>query len=144
MVATASRTILESLSRLPNVDSRTKICIIGYDTSLYFFTTLPDSNVNASGGLEGEGESEGESGEPGEIGMLVVGDLDDVFLPRPNDILVNLTENRRSIEVLLGKLGDMFAGNHTVGSALGPALQAAYKLIVSNSSRNTFPVLVRS
>ncbi|CAD6937165.1 unnamed protein product, partial [Tilletia laevis] len=37
MVATAARTLLESLDRLPNEDSRTKIAIIGVDTSLHFF-----------------------------------------------------------------------------------------------------------
>ena len=62
--------------------------------------------------------------------MLVVSDLDDVFLPKPNDLLVNLTEARASIEALLGRLGDMFQENHTVGSALGPAMQAGFKLIV--------------
>jgi protein transport protein SEC24 len=38
MVATATRTILENLGRLPNEDQRTKIAIIAYDTSVYFFS----------------------------------------------------------------------------------------------------------
>lgn len=63
--------------------------------------------------------------------MLVVSDLDDVFLPKPTDLLVNLTEARASIEALLGRLGDMFQESHAVGSALGPAMQAGFKLIVS-------------
>lgn len=62
--------------------------------------------------------------------MLVVGDLEDVFLPKPADLLVNLSEARAGLEVLLGRFNDMFKENHTVGSALGPALQSAYKLIV--------------
>ena len=62
--------------------------------------------------------------------MLVVSDLDDVYLPKPNDLLVNLTEARASIEALLGRLGEMFQDSYSVGSALGPALQAGYKLIV--------------
>lgn len=62
--------------------------------------------------------------------MLVMSDLDDVFLPKPTDILVNLTEARASIENLLSRLSDMFQDNHTVGSALGPAMQAGFKLIV--------------
>lgn len=65
--------------------------------------------------------------------MLVMSDLDDVFLPKPTDILVNLTEARASIENLLSRLSDMFQDNHTVGSALGPAMQAGFKLIVSHS-----------
>ena len=63
--------------------------------------------------------------------MLVMSDIDDVFLPKPNDLLVNLSECRASLESLLGRLNDMFAENHTVGSALGPALQSGFKLIVS-------------
>jgi protein transport protein SEC24 len=38
MVATATRTILESLDRLPNRDDRTKISIICFDTALHFFS----------------------------------------------------------------------------------------------------------
>jgi protein transport protein SEC24 len=62
--------------------------------------------------------------------MLVMSDVDDVFLPKPNDLLVNLTECRAAVESLLGRLNDMFADNHAIGSALGPALQSGFKLIV--------------
>ena len=62
--------------------------------------------------------------------MLVVSDVDDVFLPKPTDLLVNLTESRPAIEALLGRLNDMFQENHIIGSALGPALQAAFKMMV--------------
>ena len=63
--------------------------------------------------------------------MLVVSDIEDVFLPKPTDLLVNLTESRPAVENLLGRLNDMFQENLSVGSALGPALQAAFKLMVS-------------
>ncbi|KZT34780.1 hypothetical protein SISSUDRAFT_1065043 [Sistotremastrum suecicum HHB10207 ss-3] len=108
MVATATRTILESLDRIPNADDRTKVAIIGFDTALYFFSIAP-----------GAAEST----------MLVVSDVDDVFLPKPTDLLVNLTEARAGLENLLSRLGEMFQNTHTVGSALGPALQAAFKMI---------------
>lgn len=62
--------------------------------------------------------------------MLVVGDLDDVFLPKPADLLVSLTEARACLENLLSRLADMFKDNHNVGNAMSSALQAAYKLIV--------------
>lgn len=62
--------------------------------------------------------------------MLVVSDVEDVFLPKPSDLLVNLTEARASLEALLGRLGDMFQDNHIIGSALGPALQAGFQLMV--------------
>ena len=38
MVATATRTILENLDRIPDEDGRTKVAIICYDVSLYFFS----------------------------------------------------------------------------------------------------------
>ncbi|CEQ39027.1 SPOSA6832_00524 [Sporobolomyces salmonicolor] len=109
MVATAARTLLESLDRLPNEDSRTKIAVIGVDSCLHFFTLAAGSTDPA---------------------MLVVGDLDDVFLPKPNDILVNLVEAKAGIENLLGRLNDMFHDTHNTGNALGAGLQAAFKLIV--------------
>lgn len=38
MVATATRTLLENLDRLPNDDNRTKVAVVAFDTSLYFFS----------------------------------------------------------------------------------------------------------
>jgi protein transport protein SEC24 len=63
--------------------------------------------------------------------MLIVSDLDDVFIPQPEDLLVNIETSKTAIENLLKKLPDMFKNNHVVGNALGPALQAAFKLVVS-------------
>ncbi|KAF8637917.1 hypothetical protein AX17_002539 [Amanita inopinata Kibby_2008] len=108
MVATATRTLLENLDRIPDEDERTKVAIICYDTSLYFFSMPPGSTDSS---------------------MLVVSDIDDVFLPKPTDLLVNLAEARQSLESLLGRINDMFQENSIIGSALGPALQAGYKLM---------------
>lgn len=38
MTATAAQALLENLDRIPNEDSHTKIALIGFDTSLYFFS----------------------------------------------------------------------------------------------------------
>lgn len=38
MVATATRTILENLDRIPNEENRTKVAIVAFDVSLYFFS----------------------------------------------------------------------------------------------------------
>ncbi|CAK5261974.1 unnamed protein product, partial [Mycena citricolor] len=108
MVATATRALLENLDRIPNDENMTKIGIICYDVSLYFFSMVPGST---------------------ESSMLVVSDVDDVFLPKPTDLLVNLTEARPALEALLGTIGDMFKDNNIIGSALGPALQAGSKLM---------------
>jgi Sec23/Sec24 trunk domain len=45
MVATATRTILENLDRLPNEDQRSKVAIIAYDTSVYFFSMSVSCSV---------------------------------------------------------------------------------------------------
>lgn len=108
MVATAARTILESLDRLPNADGRTKVALIAVDASLHFFC-LPPGSTDPT--------------------MLVVSDLDDVFLPKPQDLLVNAQEARLALENLLGRLSDMFSETYTTGSAMGAGLQAAFKLV---------------
>ncbi|KAG0339230.1 COPII subunit, partial [Podila humilis] len=108
MVATAATTILESLDRIPNDEGRTKVGIITVDSSIHFY------NLGS------------ESGEPQ---MLVVSDLEDPFLPQPDDLLCNLSDCRATLEALLTRLSDMFKDTQNVGNALGPALQSAYKLI---------------
>ncbi len=65
--------------------------------------------------------------------MLVVSDLEDVYLPMPNDLLINIVESRPALESLLNRLSDMFKDSNSVGSAMGPAMQAAHKLIVSSA-----------
>ncbi|KAF7355957.1 Protein transport protein SEC24 [Mycena venus] len=64
MFHTALRTMAESLDRLPNDQLRTKVAIICYDISLYFFSMPPS----------------------GEFGMLVVSDLEEPYLPRCDDL----------------------------------------------------------
>ena len=110
MLATAARTLLENLDRIPNAEGRSKIAIIGFDSALHFFSVSPGSS---------------------EFTALVVSDVDDVFLPKPQDLLLSLVEARAGLESLLGRFNEMFQGTHQASSALGPAMQAAYKLIVS-------------
>lgn len=76
--------------------------------------------------------------------MLVVGDLDDVFLPSPTDLLCNLTEARAGIESLVSRLNDMFKDTSNVGNALGAGLQAAFKLVVRVDLSCVYPSLLRS
>lgn len=135
MVATAARTLLESLDRLPNADDRTKIAIIGVDSCLHFFTLAVSSPSRVSHCLIAlllTLLARTQAGAPDPT-MLVVGDLDDVFLPKPNDILVNLVEAKAGVENLLSRLNDMFHDTHNTGNALGAGLQAAFKLIVSST-----------
>ncbi|OBZ85651.1 Protein transport protein SEC24 [Choanephora cucurbitarum] len=108
MLATAARTILDSLERLPNDENRTRVGIITVDSSLHFY--------NLSSKLS-------------EPQMLVVSDLEDIYLPSPSDLLVNLTESIHIIKTLLEKLPDMFKDSVNVNNALGTGLQAAFKLL---------------
>ncbi|XP_062225139.1 protein transport protein SEC24 A-like [Phragmites australis] len=61
--------------------------------------------------------------------MMVVADLDDVFLPLPDDLLVNLVDSRHVVESFLDSLPNMFHDNVNVESALGPALKAAFMVM---------------
>jgi len=61
--------------------------------------------------------------------MLVVSDLEEPFLPTPDDLLVTLRESRRNTENFLNKLQSMFQNTTNNGSCMGAALRAGHKLI---------------
>ncbi|OTB02384.1 hypothetical protein M426DRAFT_62304 [Hypoxylon sp. CI-4A] len=119
LLATSARTILDSLNRIPNADRRTRLGFIAVDSSLHYFSIPKDDEENA------------------ETSMLVVSDLDEPFLPVPQDLLVPLTESRNSIENFLAKLPDMFQNNQDNGSCMGSALRAGHKLISSLGGKIT-------
>ena len=108
LLATAARTILESLDRIPNADRRTRLGFICVDSSLHYFSLPQDSS---------------------EPSMLVVPDLDEPFLPVPGDLLVPLSSCREGIENLLAKMQDMFQHTKNSTSCMGSALQAGHKLV---------------
>jgi protein transport protein SEC24 len=54
----------------------------------------------------------------------------DIFLPSPSDLLANVKECEEILFQLLDKLPTLFANSRNPLSALGPALQAAFKLMV--------------
>lgn len=59
--------------------------------------------------------------------MLVVSDVNDVFLPKPTNLLLNLADARSGSGLessLLTRINDMFKENNIIGSAMEPALQA--------------------
>lgn len=63
---------------------------------------------------------------------MVVSDLDDIFVPLPDDLLVNLSESRSVVETFLDSLPSMFQENVNIESAFGPALKAAFMVMVCN------------
>ncbi|KPI35230.1 Protein transport protein sec24 [Cyphellophora attinorum] len=111
LLATTARCVRESLDRIPNADRRTRLGFIAVDSSLHFFNIPRDDQENA------------------ETSMLVVADLDEPFLPTPNDLLVTMTEARENIEKFLDKLQEMFQNTQNGSSAMGSALRSGHKLI---------------
>lgn len=109
------QTLLDELDKIPS-DSRSQIGFLCYDSALYFFN-LEESLSQPQ--------------------MLIVSDVDDVFLPCPDNLLVNLHESKEMVTDLLNQLPNMFENNRETGSALGAALQAAYKLVHPTGGRIT-------
>ncbi|XP_022080960.1 protein transport protein Sec24A-like isoform X2 [Acanthaster planci] len=114
-LSVACQGLLDCLERMPG-DARTMIGFITFDSTLHFYSLQ-------------EGLSRPQ--------MLVVSDIDDIFLPCPNDLLVNVHENKELVQELLNQLPSMFAGNKITQTALGPALQAALKLMSPTGGRVT-------
>ncbi|KAA8566584.1 hypothetical protein EYC84_009130 [Monilinia fructicola] len=111
LLATSARTILDSLNRIPNADRRTRVGFLAVDSSLHYFQVPKDTEEN------------------GETNMLVVSDLEEPFLPVPQELLVPLSECRLNVEKFLMTLPQMFQTNTNNGSCMGSALRAGHKLI---------------
>ncbi|KAI7795633.1 protein transport protein Sec24A isoform X1 [Triplophysa rosa] len=107
------QTLLENLDVLPG-DARTKIGFITFDSTVHFYNLQ-------------EGLSQPQ--------MLIVSDIEDVFIPTPDSLLVNLKEGKELLQDLLKSLPQMFCKTMETQSALGPALQAAFKLLSPTGGR---------
>jgi protein transport protein SEC24 len=119
LLATSARSILESLDRIPNADRRTKLAFIAVDSSLHYFCIPRDGD---------------ELADPK---MLVVSDLEEPFLPTPEDLVVNLAECRKNIELFLNKMQSMFKDTQNSGCAMGSALRAGLRLVSSTGGKLT-------
>lgn len=109
------QTLLDYLDQLPG-DSRTRIGFITFDGSIHFYNL-------------GEGLNQPH--------MLVVSDVEDVFLPSPDNLLCNLHESKALIKDLLTDLPKQFARSGDTNNCLGAALQAAFKLMAPIGGRVT-------
>ncbi|KAL0974263.1 hypothetical protein UPYG_G00217910 [Umbra pygmaea] len=107
------QTLLENLDKIPG-DTRTRVGFLTFDSTIHFY------NLHES------------LSQPQ---MLVVSDIDDVFIPTHDSLLVNLKESRALVKDLLTSLPSMFGQTRETHSALGPALQAAYKLMSPTGGR---------
>ncbi|XP_042053619.1 protein transport protein Sec24-like At3g07100 [Salvia splendens] len=102
-----AQTIKSSLDNLPGYP-RTQIGFITYNSTIHFYN-MKSSLMQPQ--------------------MMVISDLDDVFVPLPDDLLVNLSESRNVVEAFLDSLPSMFQDNMNVESAFGPALKAAFTVM---------------
>merc|ERR1740117_1324032 len=80
---------------------RTQVGIITYDTGLHFYNLNPNLSQPQ---------------------MLVVTDLEDLFLPLPDDILVNVADSESSILSLLDSLPVIFRDTKISESCTGSAV----------------------
>ncbi|XP_078407068.1 protein transport protein Sec24A isoform X1 [Cetorhinus maximus] len=110
---TVCQSLLDNLEALPG-DSRTRIGFITFDSTIHFYSLQ-------------EGLSQPQ--------MMVVSDIEDIFIPTPDNLLVNLNESKELIQDLLRTLPQMFSNTLETQSALGPALQAAFKLMSPTGGR---------
>ncbi|KAL3517621.1 hypothetical protein ACH5RR_020210 [Cinchona calisaya] len=124
MLEVVAQTIKSCLDSLPGFP-RTQIGFITYDSTVHFY------NMKSS------------LTQPQ---MMVVSDLDDIFVPLPDDLLVNLSESRTVVDAFLDSLPSMFQENVNVESAFGPALKAALMVMSQLGGKllifqNTLPSL---
>jgi len=107
--------LIDELDKLPG-DGRTQVGLITYHRTIQFYQ-LPEGSSQAT--------------------QLVVGDVDDVFLPSPTDLLANLSNCREQIINMLSDLPELFNGSQETENCLGAALQAAYKMVNPTGGRIT-------
>lgn len=101
--------LAEHLDAMPG-DARTQIGFVAYNSAVHFYSLAESFN------------------QPHEITVV---DIDDPFLPCPDNLLINLNECKELIKDLLTQLPTRFAHSHDSNSALGAALQVAFKLMVN-------------
>ena len=124
MLASAANAIRQSLDELPGGE-RVMVGFITFDTAVHYYSLKPKTSNPQ---------------------MMVVGDLKELFVPVPDDLLVYLKDSRAAVESLLDNLPTMFAKNKAVESCLGPALKAAFTVMKNNGGKmsvfqSTMPTL---
>ncbi|KAL2457291.1 Protein transport protein Sec24-like [Forsythia ovata] len=67
--------------------------------------------------------------------MLIVPDIQDVYTPLESDVIVQLSECRQHLELLLESIPTMFQNNRIGDSAFGAAIKAAYLAMKSTGGK---------
>lgn len=104
-----SRTLLAALDALPNADGRTKVGFCLVDEHLTFVQLCASMRSPQL--------------------LVIPRDDQQYYLPRPDDILVTLTDARPQIEAFLQKLTTLFFRSNAAQPALGTALSTLHKLL---------------
>ena len=107
MLGSAASAIRKSLDDLPGGE-RAMVGFITFDTAVHYYALRPGTSNPQ---------------------MMVVGDLKELFVPAPDDLLVYLKDSRDAVESFLDNLPTMFAKNTATDSCLGPALKAAFTVV---------------
>ncbi|GIX65851.1 protein transport protein Sec24, putative [Babesia caballi] len=87
---------------------RAMIGIITYDTSVHFYDM---------------------SGPNNNLSVMVVSDLDDLFLPLPKGVMMNVAESEAELLNLLSLIPTTWKNNQQSGSCVGSAIRAAHSVM---------------
>lgn len=111
--AAACSAISQVISDLPE-GPRTKVGIATFDSTIHFY--------NLKRALQ-------------QPLMLIVPDVQDVYTPLETDVIVQLSECRQHLELLLESIPSMFQNYKTADSAFGAAVKAAFLAMKSNGGK---------
>ncbi|KFG56874.1 putative transport protein Sec24 [Toxoplasma gondii RUB] len=89
-------------------DSRTMVGIVTYDSAVHFY---------ALGSASGGGKRRPQ--------VLVMPEIDDVFLPLSDDLFVNFAENRDAVLEALDTIPSLWRSNGCIDNCMGSAVKAA-------------------
>ncbi|KAJ1853413.1 COPII coat Sec23p-Sfb3p heterodimer component [Coemansia sp. RSA 1822] len=108
MVAQAAAAIKDTLYGGPGLPLGAKVAIITYDRSAHFYSLSPSLD---------------------QAQMMVVPDINDMFVPINEGFAVDPLESRHVIEGLLDSLPSMFAQNRTAEPVFGAVVQAVHEAL---------------
>jgi len=111
----ACEILVENLEKMPG-DARTMIGFLTYNSTIHFYN-LSDAYSKPN--------------------MMIYTDIEDVTLPLPENLMVNLYENREKVKSFLETLPETFQNAYETDSALGVALTAAHKMLSQTGGRIT-------
>lgn len=118
LLSTSIRTILDSLDRIPNDQGRVNVGFIAVDKRLTYFSIPNDSESNSNPNKD--------------ISMMVItpdNDEDNLIIPSPDDLLVNLKNSRLNIEKLLNNFTSFFLDNQSTDFDLSSGLKSGFSLL---------------